>query len=47
MSSGQVWSKKLSTEIAKAILGQEETIERMFVALLAAIFSGVKLFFGP
>ena len=35
MSSGQVWSKKLSTEIAKAILGQEETIERMFVALLA------------
>ena len=35
MSSGQVWSKKLSTEISKAILGQEDTIERMYVALLA------------
>lgn len=35
MSTGQVWSKKLSTEIAKAVLGQEDTIERMYVALLA------------
>jgi MoxR-like ATPase len=35
MITGQIWAQKLRTEIGKSVLGQEETIERMLVALLA------------
>ncbi|OHE89383.1 MAG: ATPase [Verrucomicrobia bacterium RIFCSPLOWO2_12_FULL_64_8] len=35
MSSGSAWSQKLRTEIAKAVIGQDEIVERMLVALLA------------
>jgi MoxR-like ATPase len=35
MISGQIWAQKLRTEIGKSILGNDETIERMLVALLA------------
>ncbi|WP_438479836.1 AAA family ATPase [Oleiharenicola lentus] len=34
MISGQTWAASLRTEIGKSILGQHETIERMFLALL-------------
>jgi MoxR-like ATPase len=35
MITGPVWSQKLRTEIAKAVLGNEHVIERLMVALLA------------
>ena len=35
MSSGPAWSQKLRDEIGKAVIGQEATIERLLVALLA------------
>ncbi|MDF9826347.1 MoxR-like ATPase [Ereboglobus sp. PH5-10] len=35
MITGPVWSKKLREEIGKAVIGQEATIERLLVALLA------------
>ncbi|MBS0632913.1 MAG: MoxR family ATPase [Verrucomicrobia bacterium] len=35
MITGPVWSAKLRTEIAKAVIGQEAAIERLLVALLA------------
>jgi MoxR-like ATPase len=35
MITGPVWSAKLRTEIGKAVIGQEATIERLLVALLA------------
>jgi len=34
MPNGPAWSKKLRDEIAKAVIGQEATIERLLVALL-------------
>lgn len=35
MISGPAWSDKLRTEIAKAVIGQDATVERLLVALLA------------
>lgn len=35
MNPGQVWTQKLRTEIGKAVVGQEQVIERLLVALLA------------
>lgn len=35
MISGPAWSEKLRTEIAKAVIGQDATVERLLVALLA------------
>ncbi|GAB1489096.1 AAA family ATPase [Opitutaceae bacterium] len=35
MITGQAWAKKIKTEVAKAVLGQEEIIDRLLVALLA------------
>ncbi|MCF3651750.1 AAA family ATPase [Synoicihabitans lomoniglobus] len=35
MSSGPAWSDKLKHEIAKAVLGQEQVIDQLLVALLA------------
>src|SRR5476649_1613855 len=35
MLNGPAWSTKLRTEIAKAVIGQEATVERLLVALLA------------
>lgn len=35
MSHGSDWSEKLRVEIAKAVIGQDEVIERLLVALLA------------
>src|SRR5882724_506883 len=35
MMDGKTWSDKLRAEIGKAIIGQEEIIDRLFVALLA------------
>ena len=35
MSSGPAWSQKLRDEIAKAVIGQDATVERLLVALLA------------
>ena len=35
MSHGSDWSDKLRAEIAKAVIGQDEVIERLLVALLA------------
>ncbi len=35
MSSGPAWSQKLRDEIGKAVIGQEATVERLLVALLA------------
>ncbi len=35
MIDGKTWSDKLRAEIGKAIIGQEEIIDRLFVALLA------------
>ncbi len=35
MSHGSDWSEKLRAEIAKAVIGQDEVIERLLVALLA------------
>jgi MoxR-like ATPase len=35
MSSGPPWSQKLRDEIAKAVIGQDATVERLLVALLA------------
>ncbi len=35
MISGREWADKLKREIAKAVLGQEEVIDRLLVALLA------------
>jgi len=35
MLTGPTWSQKLRTEIGQAVIGQENTIERMLVALLA------------
>jgi MoxR-like ATPase len=35
MISGQIWSQKLRLEIGKSVLGNDEVIERMLVALLA------------
>jgi MoxR-like ATPase len=35
MITGPEWSQKLRTEIAKAVLGQEVTVERLLTALLA------------
>ncbi len=35
MSTGPVWSQKLRTEIGKAVIGQDATVERLLVALLA------------
>jgi MoxR-like ATPase len=35
MLNGPAWSKKLRDEVAKAVVGQDATVERMLVALLA------------
>jgi len=35
MTNGPAWSQKLRAEIGKAVIGQEATIERLLVALLA------------
>jgi MoxR-like ATPase len=35
MPSGPAWSKKLSDEIGKAVIGQDAAVERLLVALLA------------
>ena len=35
MSTGPAWSLKLRAEIAKAVVGQDEIVERLLVALLA------------
>jgi MoxR-like ATPase len=35
MISGQIWAQKLRLEIGKSVLGNEDVIERMLVALLA------------
>lgn len=35
MITGQEWAKRIRTEVAKAVLGQDEIIERLLVALLA------------
>ncbi len=35
MITGPVWAQKLRTEIAKVVLGQEQTVERLLIALLA------------
>ena len=35
MPNGPAWSQKLSTEIAKAVVGQDVIVERLLVALLA------------
>ncbi len=35
MNPGQLWTQKLRTEIGKAVVGQEQVIERLLVALLA------------
>jgi len=35
MITGPVWSAKLRAEIGKAVIGQDATVERLFVALLA------------
>lgn len=35
MIDGKTWSDKLRVEIGKAVIGQEEIIDRLFVALLA------------
>jgi len=35
MIDGKTWSDKLRTEIGKAVIGQEEIVDRLFVALLA------------
>ncbi len=35
MSSGPAWSQKLRDEIGKAVIGQDTTVERLLVALLA------------
>jgi MoxR-like ATPase len=35
MSSGPAWSQKLRDEIGKAVIGQDATVERLLVALLA------------
>jgi MoxR-like ATPase len=35
MPNGPVWSQKLRTEIAKAVIGQDVIVERLLVALLA------------
>jgi MoxR-like ATPase len=35
MITGPVWSEKLRTEIAKAVIGQDAVVERLLVALLA------------
>ena len=35
MINGPTWSRKLSTEIGKAVIGQDAVVERMLVALLA------------
>lgn len=34
-SRGLEWSKRLKTEVAKAVIGQEQTIEKLLVALVA------------
>ncbi|MEO0055588.1 MAG: hypothetical protein RLZZ50_1535, partial [Verrucomicrobiota bacterium] len=34
-SSGPVWSEKLRAEIAKAVIGQQEVVDRLLLALLA------------
>src|SRR6202789_1982809 len=35
MLTGPTWSQKLRVEIAKAVVGQDAVVERLFVALLA------------
>jgi len=35
MSNCKIWAEKLRVEVAKAVLGQEEVIEKLLVALLA------------
>jgi MoxR-like ATPase len=35
MSTGPVWSEKIRTEVAKAVIGQDAIIERLLIALLA------------
>ena len=35
MINGPTWSRKLSTEIGKAVIGQDAVVERLLVALLA------------
>jgi MoxR-like ATPase len=35
MSDGSLWSQKIRSEIGKAVIGQEEVVERLLVALLA------------
>lgn len=35
MSNGPAWSQKLRAEIGKAVIGQDEVVERLLVALLA------------
>jgi len=35
MNSGPAWSQKLRNEIGKAVVGQEDVVERLLVALLA------------
>ena len=35
MSSGPAWSKKLRDEIGKAVIGQDDAVERLLVALMA------------
>jgi len=35
MPNGPVWSQKIRTEIAKAVIGQDVIVERLLVALLA------------
>ena len=35
MITGQEWAKRIRTEVAKAVLGQDAIIERLLVALLA------------
>jgi MoxR-like ATPase len=35
MSTGPAWSEKIRAEIAKAVIGQEDVIERLLIALLA------------
>ena len=35
MIDGKTWSEKLHAEIGKAVLGNEDIIDRLFVAMLA------------
>ncbi len=35
MNPGQAWTQKLRTEIGKAVIGQDQVVERLLVALLA------------